>query len=75
VGLLIYNLQECTLHEHSTIDEFKEFMNSEYQAKIKTMRQTAIGMTKAAQQQFDDNSLQMKLICQPNGHRKLDTDH
>ena len=46
----------------TSLDEFNDFMHTEYMAKIKDMSQTANAMTKTAQSQFGPNVLQPRLI-------------
>ena len=46
----------------SSLDEFNQFMQCEFLAKIKDMSQTAHSMTKAATQQFGPNVNQLALF-------------
>ena len=46
----------------TTMEEFQEFLQTEYLAKIKDMSRTVCAMNRAAQEQFDVNPLQMKML-------------
>ena len=46
----------------TSLDEFNDFMHTEYMAKIKDMRETVNAMNEAARQQLKTEPLQMKLI-------------
>ena len=46
----------------TTLEEFNDFMCTEYMAKIKDMSQTANAMTRTAQAQFGPHVMQPRLI-------------
>ena len=46
----------------TSLDEFNDFMHTEYMAKIKDMRETVNAMNEAARQQLNTEPFQMKLI-------------
>jgi hypothetical protein len=46
----------------TTMEEFEEFLRTEFVAKVQDMRETANAMTLAAEQQFEKKPVQMQIL-------------